>query len=177
MTGVDIDELDTALTTGPRQGRESVHATARIGFTAAGTAEPRQMTVRIGYALAAATGAPVRVADQLMAPIGVPSFYNNPPHEGGTVAYMPQISLPPSWRMPMSRWARFIISATRFRSSRILCDLTPDLSPRWHGLTISALNSEGVSERRRQAFFPMLSVIGPPSGGQTADDWYLHLHR
>jgi bifunctional DNase/RNase len=68
VTGVDIDELDTTLTTGPRHGRDTVQATARIEFTAAGTAEPRQMTVRIGYALAmaAATGAPVRVADQLM---------------------------------------------------------------------------------------------------------------
>jgi hypothetical protein len=68
VTGVDIDELDTALTTGPQRGRDARQATARIGFTAAGTAEPRQMTVRIGYALAmaAATGAPVRVADQLM---------------------------------------------------------------------------------------------------------------
>jgi hypothetical protein len=43
--------------------------------TAAGTAEPRQMTVRIGYALAmaAATGAPVRVADQLMDQLAVPA--------------------------------------------------------------------------------------------------------
>ncbi len=67
VTGVDIDEMDTALTTGPRHGREAAQATARIGFTAAGTPEPRQLTVRIGYAMAmaAATGAPVRVADQL----------------------------------------------------------------------------------------------------------------
>jgi hypothetical protein len=44
-------------------------------FVAAGTAEPRQMTVRIGYALAmaAATGAPVRVADQLMDQFAVPA--------------------------------------------------------------------------------------------------------
>ena len=68
VTGVDIGELDSTLTTGPRHGRDTPQATARIEFTAAGTAEPRQMTVRIGYALAmaAATGAPVRVADQLM---------------------------------------------------------------------------------------------------------------
>ncbi|MGB6577488.1 MAG: hypothetical protein WBF34_06180 [Streptosporangiaceae bacterium] len=75
VTGVDIDELDTALTTGPRHGREAAQAIARIGFTGAGTAEPRQMTVRIGYALAmaAATGAPVRVADQLMDQFAVPA--------------------------------------------------------------------------------------------------------
>ncbi len=75
VTGVDIDELDTALTTGPRPGREAARATARIGFTAAGTAGPRQMTVRIGYALAmaAATGAPVRVAGQLMDQLAVPA--------------------------------------------------------------------------------------------------------
>ena len=74
VTGVDIDELDPALTTGPRQGHPAVQAAARIQFTAAGTAEPKQMTVRIGYALAlaAATGAPVRVADQLMKQLAVP---------------------------------------------------------------------------------------------------------
>jgi hypothetical protein len=68
VTGVDIDGLDAGLTTGPRHRRELPRATARIEFTAAGTAEPRQMTVRIGYALAmaAATSAPLRVADQLM---------------------------------------------------------------------------------------------------------------
>jgi bifunctional DNase/RNase len=68
VTGVDIDELDTALTTGPRPGRDPAEATARIGFTAAVGGEPRQMTVRIGYALAmaAATGAPIRIADNLM---------------------------------------------------------------------------------------------------------------
>jgi bifunctional DNase/RNase len=75
VTGVDIDELDAALTTGPRRGRDTTQATARIGFTAAGTSEPRQMTVRVGYALAiaAATGAPVRVADQLMDQLAVPA--------------------------------------------------------------------------------------------------------
>jgi bifunctional DNase/RNase len=75
VTGVDIDKLDIALTTGPRQGRDTAQATARIEFTAAGTAEPQQMTVRIGYALAmaAATGAPVRVADQLMDQLAVPA--------------------------------------------------------------------------------------------------------
>ena len=75
VTGVDIDELDTALTTGPRHGRDLARAAARIEFTAAGTAEPRQLPVPIGYALAmaAATGAPVRVADQLMDQFAVPA--------------------------------------------------------------------------------------------------------
>ena len=75
VTGVDIDELDPALTTGPRHGRGLAQAAARIGFTAAGTAGPRQMPVRIGYALAmaAATGAPIRVADQLMDLLAVPA--------------------------------------------------------------------------------------------------------
>jgi hypothetical protein len=75
VTGVDIDELDPALTTGPRRGRGAAAAVARIEFTAAGTAEPRQMPVRIGYALAmaAATAAPVRVAGQLMDQLAVPA--------------------------------------------------------------------------------------------------------
>ena len=75
VTGVDIDELDPALTTGPGpwHGPEAAQATARIALTAAGTAEPRQITVRIGYALAmaAATGAPVRVAGPLMDQLAV----------------------------------------------------------------------------------------------------------
>ena len=75
VTGVDIDELDAALTTGPQHGRDLAQATARIEFTAAGTAEPRHLPVRIGYALALAraTGAPVRVADQLMDQLAVPA--------------------------------------------------------------------------------------------------------
>jgi len=75
VTGVDIDELDPALTTGPRRGRDTAQAAARIEFTAAGTAELKQMTVRIGYALsmAAATGAPIRMADQLMDQLAVPA--------------------------------------------------------------------------------------------------------
>jgi len=75
VTGVDIDELDPALTTGPRRGREILQATARIEFTAAGTAEPGQMPVRLGYALAmaAVTGVPVRVAGQLMDRLAVPA--------------------------------------------------------------------------------------------------------
>jgi bifunctional DNase/RNase len=74
VTGVDIDELDAALTTGPRRGRDAPQATARIEFTGAGGPEPKQMTVRIGYALAlaAATGAPIRVADRLMDRLAVP---------------------------------------------------------------------------------------------------------
>jgi bifunctional DNase/RNase len=75
VTGVDIDELDTALTTGPRRGPAMAQATARIEFTAAGAAEVQQLPVRIGYALAMAqaTGAPVRVADQLMDRLAVPA--------------------------------------------------------------------------------------------------------
>ncbi|MGH3152912.1 MAG: hypothetical protein ACRDOB_19605 [Streptosporangiaceae bacterium] len=75
VTGVAIDELDPALTTGPRRGRDTPPATTRIEFTAAGTAEDRQLPVRIGYALAlaAATDAPIRVADQLMDQLAVPA--------------------------------------------------------------------------------------------------------
>jgi bifunctional DNase/RNase len=75
VVGVDIDTLDAALTTGPQRGRDLTQATARIEFTAAGTAEPRQLSVRIGYALAlaVATGAPVQVPDQLMDQLAVPA--------------------------------------------------------------------------------------------------------
>ena len=75
VTGVDIDELDPALTTGPQHGRDLAQAAARIEFTAASAAEPGQMPVRIGYALAmaAATGAPIRMADQLMDRFAVPA--------------------------------------------------------------------------------------------------------
>lgn len=75
VTGVDIDELDAAMTAGPRQERGYAHAAARIEFTVAGTAEPRQLPVRIGYALAmaAATRAPVRLPDQLMNQLAVPA--------------------------------------------------------------------------------------------------------
>ncbi len=75
VTGVDIDELDAALTAGPRHGRDGPRPPARIEFTAAGTAGPRQMTARIGYALAlaAATGAPIQVADQVMNQLAVPA--------------------------------------------------------------------------------------------------------
>ena len=75
VTGVDIDELDPALTSGPRRGREIAQATARIGFATAGAAEPGQMPVRLGYALAmaAVTGAPVRVDSGLMDQLAVPA--------------------------------------------------------------------------------------------------------
>ena len=75
VTRVDIDELDSALTTGPRHGRDGPRPPARIEFTAPGMAEPRQMTARIGYALAlaAATGAPIQVADQVMDQLAVPA--------------------------------------------------------------------------------------------------------
>ncbi len=73
MAGVDIDELDAALTTGPRHRRGGPRPPARIEFAIAGTAEPRQMTARIGYALAlaAATGAPIQVAGQVMEQLAV----------------------------------------------------------------------------------------------------------
>lgn len=75
VTGVGIDELDSALTTGPQHGRDLAQAAARIEFIAAGTAEPGQMPVRIGYALtmAAATGARIRMADNLMDRLAVPA--------------------------------------------------------------------------------------------------------
>ena len=70
VTGVDIDELDTAMTSGPRRGRPDgqAPAAARIEFTAGGAGAPRQMQVRVGsaLALAAAFSAPVRVAGQVM---------------------------------------------------------------------------------------------------------------
>ena len=40
MTGVGIDELDHALTTGPPHGRDDAQAAARIEFTAAGAGQP-----------------------------------------------------------------------------------------------------------------------------------------
>src|SRR6476659_1391782 len=45
VTGADIDTLDTGLTAGPRHGSENAQATARIGFTVAGSAEPGQLPV------------------------------------------------------------------------------------------------------------------------------------
>lgn len=76
VTGVDIDELDAAFTAGPRRGPRSPRpqASVRIGFTPAG-AEPREMTARIGYALALAhaAGAPIRVPGELMDRLAVPA--------------------------------------------------------------------------------------------------------
>ena len=95
VTGVDIDELDTALTTGPRHGRDLARAAARIEFTAAGTAEPRHLPVPIGYALAmaAATGAPVRVADQARSDAMTASRRPAIRHEAG------DLKPPPQWRL------------------------------------------------------------------------------
>jgi len=75
VTGVDIDELDPALTAGPQHGHDLAQTAARTEFTAAGATEPGQMPVRIGYALAmaAATGAPIRIADNLMDRLAVPA--------------------------------------------------------------------------------------------------------
>jgi hypothetical protein len=59
VTGVDIDEVDTGLTTGPRRGRDTTQATARIDFTAAGT----QATVtRLSRRRSGESGRPVRRA-------------------------------------------------------------------------------------------------------------------
>ena len=101
VTGVDIDELDAALTTGPRHGCDLGHAAARIEFTAAGTTEPRQLPVRIGYALAMAraTGAPVRVADQLMDQLAVPA-------QDDLVDQFTRDVPPPRRRRGLFRWFR-----------------------------------------------------------------------
>ena len=72
VTGVDIDELDAGVTTAPRPRRGPAPA-ARIEFT--GAAGPqRTMVVRLGYALAlaAGSGAPVRVSDAVMDRLAVP---------------------------------------------------------------------------------------------------------
>ena len=73
VTGVDIDELNAAVTAGPRRGHPDPRASARIVFTTAGAGEPRQMQVPLGYALAlaAAFGAPVSVAGQVMDSLAV----------------------------------------------------------------------------------------------------------
>lgn len=75
VNGVDIDELDPALTTGPSHGRDAPRMSARIGFLPAGTAEPGEITARIGYALslAQAAGAPVRVPDDQIDRLAVPA--------------------------------------------------------------------------------------------------------
>jgi hypothetical protein len=64
VTGVDIDDLDTETTASPRLGPASRPLTeARIALGAPGGT--RHVTARLGFglALAAAVGAPVRVAD------------------------------------------------------------------------------------------------------------------
>jgi hypothetical protein len=73
VTGMDVDELDAAVTAGPR-GRPEARAWARIEFTTAAGAGPRQMQVPLGFALAlaAAFGAPVRVSGQVMDGMAVP---------------------------------------------------------------------------------------------------------
>jgi hypothetical protein len=115
VTGVDIDELDAALTAGPRRGRETPQATTRIEFTAAGTAEPRQLPVRIGYALAmaAATGAPIRVADQLMDQLPGPALGS----PAGSLTWPPRCwsSSGPTWTRCASR-SSSCCTHTRLRS-------------------------------------------------------------
>jgi bifunctional DNase/RNase len=75
VTAANIEELDPALTTGPQHGCALARAAARIEFTVAGDDGPRQLPVRIGYALAlaAATGAPIRMPEQLMDQLAVPA--------------------------------------------------------------------------------------------------------
>src|SRR5262245_46600140 len=73
---------------------------------------------------------------------------------------------PPSWRLPVSRSACLTHSRTAVSvRSKSFATWPTERSPRWHSSTISALNS-GVKERRRRGFFPMLSMIGHPSGGE-----------
>jgi hypothetical protein len=69
MTGVGIDELDHALTTGPPHGRDNAQAAARIEFTAAGASQPRRPS---SPERAAATSAPRLVTPVLQAPAGPP---------------------------------------------------------------------------------------------------------
>jgi hypothetical protein len=67
VTGVDIDDLDTGATAPPRPGPASRPlAEARIALGASGGT--RHVTARLGFglALAAAAGAPVRVADAVL---------------------------------------------------------------------------------------------------------------
>ena len=75
VASVDIDELDAALTVGPRRGPGGPHASSvRIVLTPAG-AEPREVTARLGNALALAdaTAAPIRLPDELMNALAVPA--------------------------------------------------------------------------------------------------------
>ena len=73
VTGVDIDELDVGVTVPPSGGPPGPAPAARIEFT--GSAGPEHtMVVRLGYALAlaAGSGAPVRVSDAVMERLAVP---------------------------------------------------------------------------------------------------------
>jgi hypothetical protein len=101
VTGVEIDTLDTTLTSGPRHGHDNAQATARIEFTAARGAEPGHLPVRIGYALAmaVATEAPIRVADQLMNQLAVPA-------QGDLVAQFTKDVALPRRRRGLSRLLR-----------------------------------------------------------------------
>jgi hypothetical protein len=75
VTGVYIDELDAAVTAGPPRSCQDPRASARIEFAAeAGDGVPHQLQARLGsaLALAAACGAPVRVAGQVMDRMAVP---------------------------------------------------------------------------------------------------------
>ena len=65
---------------------------------------------------------------------------------------------------PNIGYGAYTIPAVSVRSKSFATWPT-DRSPRWHSSTISALNS-GVNERRRRGFFPMLSMVGHPSGGE-----------
>jgi len=65
VTGTDIEQLAAAVTEAPQRGAQT---SALIEFTGAGAGAPQQMQVPLGYALAmaAAFGAPIRVADEVM---------------------------------------------------------------------------------------------------------------
>jgi len=102
MTGLDIEELPAGVTTpppgpGPRPPRPP--SAARIGLR--GTGGTRQMTARIGYglALAAAAGAPVRVADAVMDRLAVPV-------QGGDLLgpFLPRAPAAASHRAPRARF-------------------------------------------------------------------------
>ena len=70
VTGADIQQLAATMTEAPQRDAQ---ASGRIEF-AAGTGAPQHMQVPLGYALAmaAAFGAPIRVADEVMGRLAVP---------------------------------------------------------------------------------------------------------